>query len=86
MHAPALPLGLELFYSENMAPPSTLVTVSRALLDRSTHGLRKQLSREQWEGLKSIIQNLYIEENKTFLEIADILGKDHNFRPTFDPC
>jgi acyl-[acyl carrier protein]--UDP-N-acetylglucosamine O-acyltransferase len=45
-------------------------------------GLRQQLSREEWEDLKSTIRKLYIDENRTFSYIKEFLVKGHNFRPT----
>jgi hypothetical protein len=42
----------------------------------------REISRQQWEGLKPLIQRVYIDENKPFPYLADILRKDHGFEPT----
>jgi len=43
-------------------------------------GIRK--TRQQWEKLKPLIQEIYIEENKPFLYLAKILRDKHGFEPT----
>jgi len=45
-------------------------------------GMQKQLSHDEWESFKPLIQCLYIEENKTFLHIAAVLEKEYGFSPT----
>jgi hypothetical protein len=42
----------------------------------------RETSRRQWETLKSLIQRVYIEENKPFPYLAKILREEHGFEPT----
>lgn len=44
--------------------------------------VRRQLDPQEWEKLKPMIIQLYMLENKTYKEVAEILLKDHNFHPT----
>ena len=44
---------------------------------------RLQLSPEEWEELKSTIQQLYIDEGKTFKEVALVLQTNYYFTPTY---
>ncbi|KAG9244389.1 hypothetical protein BJ878DRAFT_72772 [Calycina marina] len=43
---------------------------------------KQQLSKEEWEKLRTLIQRWYIEENKTFRKIASLLSESHGFTPT----
>lgn len=43
---------------------------------------RLQLSSAEWDELKPTIQQLYIEEGRTFNEVAVVLQTNHNFTPT----
>jgi len=43
---------------------------------------RQILSKDRWEELRPLIQRLYIDENKTFKAITEILREIHNFVPT----
>lgn len=43
---------------------------------------REMYPKEQWLALKPIIQQLYVEERKTFNEVADHLQEHHDFSPT----
>ena len=45
-------------------------------------GKRQQLSSEQWNAHKSFIRTLYLEDDKTFDQVAAELGKIHGFSPT----
>jgi hypothetical protein len=38
--------------------------------------------KKKWESLKSLIQRVYIEENKPFSYLARILRDEHEFTPT----
>jgi hypothetical protein len=80
----ALPLSLQIepYHLENMATVSTSAIPSGTSQTLSATGLRLQLPKEEWQGLKPLIQRLYIEENRTFLEIRDFLAKSYKFRPT----
>jgi len=40
------------------------------------------LSKEEWLALKPLIHRLYIEENKTYPQVAASLQASHDFRPT----
>jgi hypothetical protein len=71
-------------YSGN-GTASALRIVEEAPREPPKLGLRKQLSGEEWEELKPLIQTLYIEEGRTFAYIANILREGHNFKPTYDP-
>jgi hypothetical protein len=53
-----------------------------------TTGVRKQLSIQEWEDLKPLIRELYIEEGRKFAYVQDVLLRDHNFKPTYglSPC
>jgi hypothetical protein len=39
-------------------------------------------SKEQWQALKPIIEQLYVVEGQTFVKVAQYLVKHHNFRVT----
>lgn len=43
---------------------------------------RRQLSFDEWESFKPLIKSLYIEENKTYDQVAQELRDHHNFYPT----
>jgi hypothetical protein len=40
------------------------------------------MSRQQWEELKPLIEQIYIQENKPFPYLAEVLRRDHGFEPT----
>lgn len=44
-------------------------------------GLR-EMTRQQWESLKPLIQEIYIEQDKPFQYLAKILREDYGFEPT----
>ncbi|KAH8601717.1 hypothetical protein B0O99DRAFT_199148 [Bisporella sp. PMI_857] len=48
----------------------------------SNSGHQQRISEVNWEQLRPIIKALYIHENKTFAQVADILKETHGFRPT----
>ena len=39
-------------------------------------------TRRQWENLKPLIKQIYIEENKPFRYLAEVLRDGHGFEPT----
>ena len=43
---------------------------------------KRILDEEEWEGLRPVIQLHYINENKTFAEVARILKEKEGFEPT----
>jgi hypothetical protein len=43
---------------------------------------RMQLSQQEWNELKPIIQKMYIDEGKKFKEVAVYLQTNHNFNPS----
>ena len=43
---------------------------------------KREMSRHQWEDIKPLIQRIYIDENKPFPYLADILRTKHGFEPT----
>jgi len=45
-------------------------------------GVREK-TRQQWETLKPLIKQIYIDENKTFRHLARKLRDEHNFEPTY---
>ena len=42
----------------------------------------REMTRQQWESLKPLIQRVYIEENKPFPYLANILRDEYGFEPT----
>ncbi|KAF4627744.1 hypothetical protein G7Y89_g10410 [Cudoniella acicularis] len=42
----------------------------------------REMTRQQWESLKSLIQRIYIDENKPFRYVAKVLREEHSFEPT----
>jgi len=44
-------------------------------------GIRAGLT-QRWENIKPLIKKIYIEQNKSFPQIARILRDDHGFEPT----
>lgn len=42
----------------------------------------RDMTRQQWENLKPLIQEVYIEKNKPFPYLAKILRDKHGFEPT----
>lgn len=44
--------------------------------------LRQTLSKDEWDGLKPVIQRLYIEENHNFRMISTFLRDKYGFAPT----
>ena len=47
---------------------------------------KREISRQQWEDMKSIIQRIYIDENKPFPYLAHTLRTEHGFEPTQVQC
>jgi len=43
---------------------------------------RPQLSAQEWDTLRPAIKRLYIDEKKTFAEVAKYLRENHDFNPT----
>jgi hypothetical protein len=43
---------------------------------------KRILDEEEWETLRPVIQLHYIDENKTFVEVARILKKKYGLEPT----
>ena len=43
----------------------------------------REILRQQWERLKPLIQRIYIDENKPFHYLAEILRTEHGFEPTW---
>jgi len=41
-----------------------------------------KITTEQWDAAKGLIHWLYMDENKPFPYVADILRKDYGFFPT----
>lgn len=40
------------------------------------------ISTEQWNAARSLIERLYMDENKTFSYVANALQTEHGFFPT----
>ena len=55
------------------------VAVSSSVVEPS--GIR-ELNRQQWEDLKPLIQRIYIEENRPFPVLANVLRDEYGFEPT----
>jgi hypothetical protein len=45
-------------------------------------GRRSQPSKDRWEDLKPYIRRVYMEENKTLQQLAEILRDEFEFFPT----
>lgn len=45
-------------------------------------GRCRQLSGEEWEGLKDVLYKYYIQENKTMNNIIDLMRKEHSIALT----
>lgn len=43
---------------------------------------RSQPSKDRWEDLKPYIQRVYMEENKTLQQLAEVLRDEFDFFPT----
>jgi hypothetical protein len=43
----------------------------------------REMTRQQWESLKPLIQRIYMEENKPFPYLERILRDEHGFEPTY---
>jgi hypothetical protein len=84
MDASALPLQslMEPKLPYALTPGQPFATAPAALQVSNATKLQRQLSGEEWNELRPLIQRLYITEKKTFLEVSDILSKYHGFRPT----
>jgi Clr5 domain len=50
--------------------------------ERETTARRKMYPKEQWLALKPVIQQLYVEEGRTFAKVAEYLQENHGFDPT----
>jgi len=85
--APALSLvpQMEPYPFGNSTAATTIQTASKAPQMLPAHNIRQQLSKDEWESLKPLIQRLYIEENQTFRDIATTLRDSHGFFPTYGP-
>ncbi|PMD30601.1 hypothetical protein L207DRAFT_641537 [Hyaloscypha variabilis F] len=44
------------------------------------HGTQA-MTKQQWDNLKPLIEQIYIEENRPFPYLAEVLRKDHGFEP-----
>ena len=38
--------------------------------------------KEEWEGIRPLLQRLYIEDRRPLEEVAERLEREHNFRAT----
>jgi hypothetical protein len=43
---------------------------------------RREMSRQQWQTVKPLIQRIYIDENRPFPYLAQILRAEYGFEPT----
>jgi hypothetical protein len=46
----------------------------------------REVTRKQWESLKSLIERVYILENMSFPYLAKILREEYAFEPTYGPA
>jgi hypothetical protein len=46
-------------------------------------GGKREISRQQWEEMKPLIQRVYIRENKTFRQLKNILQVEYGVEPTY---
>ena len=44
---------------------------------------KREISRQQWEEMKPLIQRVYIRENKTFRQLKNILRVEYGVEPTY---
>jgi hypothetical protein len=47
-----------------------------------TKARRKMYPKEQWLAMKPVIQQLYIDEGRTFAKVVEYLHENHGFNPT----
>lgn len=59
-------------------PEDVATTEELKLLGPGSQAMRRQ----QWEALKPVVEKIYIQENKPFTYLADVLRKEHGFEPT----
>jgi len=45
----------------------------------------REITRQQWETFKPLIQQIYIDKSKPFPYLAKILRDEYGFEPTYDP-
>jgi len=67
---------IETFSVELPAAPSALPP------DQASPVYRRQLGSDEWDNLKSLVKRLYVDENKTFDEVAEVFREEYNFNPT----
>jgi hypothetical protein len=60
----------------------TFLPIQRLEQTSVRSAVRKRLSNDEWESLKPLIQRLYIDENRTFSYVANVLRAEHQFFPT----
>jgi hypothetical protein len=63
-------------------PTSLHISTLRDVQTSSEHLGITELKRQQWESLKPLIQRVYIEEDKPFHYVANILSNEHGFEPS----
>ncbi|PMD38715.1 hypothetical protein L207DRAFT_584112 [Hyaloscypha variabilis F] len=79
----ALPVTFIFIENGPSAKPTSLhISTLRDVQISSEHLGITELKRQQWESLKPLIQRVYIEEDKPFHYVADILSNEHGFEPS----
>jgi hypothetical protein len=63
-------------------PASLHASTLRDIQTSSKHLGVAEMKRQQWKSLKPLIQRVYIEEDKSFLDVAAMLRDEHGFEPT----
>jgi hypothetical protein len=46
-------------------------------------GGKREISKQQWEEMKPLIQRVYIKENKTFRHLKNTLRAEYGVEPTY---
>ena len=62
--------------------PTRHASSFRGVQEPSTEPGSRDITRQQWEALKPLIQRVYIDENKPFPHLVKIFRQDHGFEPT----
>lgn len=82
--APALS-GASVFVQQNPSTSAQQFSHHQFIFHEVSHkesGTR-EMTKQQWRLLKPLIQQVYIEENKPFPYLANILRDEYGFEPTY---
>jgi hypothetical protein len=48
-----------------------------------TSDVKREISRQAWEGMKPRIQQLYMDQNKPFPQVVRAIREEYGFEPTY---